>query len=95
MKQQEGKLPLSITHFKYFARSTLTATCDFKLNLFAHAFMTITWSLVARSMSTGLAGFAMFGWDGDAMTLKLPYSKSVCNLLIRLILLDLSDCMNR
>ena len=75
MKQQEGKIPLLKSHFEFIAQKTMQSPKDFNLNMFAHLFLTLTWSLIARSASTALAGFSMFGWSGDAMTLKLPKSK--------------------
>ena len=77
MKATEGKIPLREEHFYYFAAATLKAKKDLRLNIFAHSFLTITWALVARSASTALAGWDMFDWEGDSMTLVLPKSKSM------------------
>lgn len=59
-KTEEGKDPLPVQCFHKMASNALSATEDFTLNIFAHTFMTLQWSLMARSNSVASLSLGAF-----------------------------------
>lgn len=62
---------------------TLTCACqrcklptDFDLYIFMHAFLTLSWTLINRSVSTGNINFAHITYVGDHLLINQPRNKS-------------------
>lgn len=76
ISQQEGKSALSVNAYSHLCRATLQATTDFGMNIFMHAFLILSWTLLNRPVSTATINYANFSFAGDCIFVNQPRSKS-------------------
>lgn len=76
MAQQEGKAALSVDAYIHLCMTTLQATTDFGLNIFMHAFLVLSWTLINRSVNTGNINYAHIFYAGDHLLINQPRNKT-------------------
>jgi hypothetical protein len=73
LKAEEGKAPFTVQGYRLLCKLSLWNRRD---GIFAHAFLTFTWSLINRSVSTSTMVYSHLQWFGDALLVDLPRSKA-------------------
>jgi hypothetical protein len=71
--QKQQQTPLALANLPLCARLSarcLSAAADFPLHAFAHAFTTLSWSLVARADDVRAIAFADIDWTGDRLAIR-------------------------
>lgn len=72
----EGKSPLPFSAYTYIAETALKQETDFQLAIFAHAFLLLSWNLIARCVNVSGLMFQHISWEGDAMRVVFPTTKT-------------------
>lgn len=72
----EGKSPLPLTAYTYIAETALTQESDFQLVILAHAFLLLSCNLIARFVHVSGLMFQHISWEGDAMRVAFPTTKT-------------------
>ena len=76
MKIQEGKSPITFQAYNFVAKEAMRTQGDHSLGCFAHLFLILCWTLMARSVSVGTIMLDHLSWEGDALLVSTPKHKS-------------------
>ena len=74
MKIQEGKSPITFQAYN-FAKEAMKTKGDYGLGCFAHLFLILCWTLMARSVSVGTILLDHLSWENDALLVSTPKHK--------------------
>jgi hypothetical protein len=75
MKMQEGKSPITFQGYNFVAKEAMIATSDHGLACFAHLFLILCWTLMARSVSVGTIMLDHLSWENDSLLVTTPKHK--------------------
>lgn len=75
MKIQEGKSPITFQAYNFVAKQALIKRSDHSLGCFAHLFLILCWTLMARSVSVGTIMLDHISWESDALLISTPKHK--------------------
>ena len=75
MKIQEGKSPITFQAYNFVAKEAMKTKGDHSLGCFAHLFLILCWTLMARSVSVGTILLDHLSWENDALLVSTPKHK--------------------
>ena len=75
MPLKEGKAAVSIAVYRLICNKTICMQHDFGLSLFAWAFTTLAWNLMARCISNASLMLNHLGWGGDCLEVTFAKHK--------------------
>lgn len=73
----EGKQPITFQGYRYLCQKAISCenVSDFELNIFAHVFLILCWTLIARCHSVGSLMYNHISWNNDSMVIVFPTHK--------------------
>ena len=75
MKIQEGKSPITFQAYNFVAKQDFIKRSDHNRGCFAHLFLILCWTLMARSVSVGTIMLDHISWESDALLISTPKHK--------------------
>lgn len=75
MKMQEGKSPITFQGYTFVAKQAILSKGDHGLATFAHLFLILCWTLMARSVSVGTIMLDHLSWENDSLVVTTPKHK--------------------
>ena len=75
MIMQEGKSPITFQGYNFVAKQAILSNSDHSLATFAHLFLILCWTLMARSVSVGTIMLDHLSWENDALLVTTPKHK--------------------